>query len=339
MKLDARRLAGFLQNPGACRVVLLYGDDAGLIRGRGNELTRAVAGTLDDPFRVTSLERETHGQLAEEASAMALTGGRRVVRVRDVTDTLLKAVTGHLDGKSDALVVLEAPELATKSKLRTLLEASPVGVAIGCYPEEGRALAATIREALAELGVTITPDGLDLVQGLLGADRAQTRAEVEKLGLYCGPGGVADMDAVGACIGDGAALSMDEALFAATGGDALRAHRALRVAMAEGMTAVGVLRAAMQHLQRLHRARLAMQQGMSAGEAASAVRPPVFFKRAPAFTRALELWPVAALEDALGHLFAAEAACKRTGAPDRTISEGALLRIASRAAAQARRRA
>jgi len=339
MKLDARRLPGFLQNPGACRVVLLYGDDAGLIRTRGNELTRAVAGTLDDPFRVASLERETHGQLAEEASAMALTGGRRVVRVRDVTDSLLKSVTGHLEGKSDALVVLEAPELAARSKLRTLLEGSSAGAAIGCYPEEGRALATTIRETLAEFDVTIAPDALDLVQSLLGADRAQTRAEVEKLGLYCGPGGVADVDAVGACIGDGAALSMDEALFAATGGDAMRADRALRVAMAEGMAPVGVLRGAMLHLQRLHRARLAMQHGMSASDAASAVRPPVFFKRVPAFTRALELWPVGALEDALGHLFTAEAACKRTGAPDRAISEGALLRIASRAAAQARRRA
>ena len=338
MKLDARRVAGFLKDPGTCRVVLLYGDDSGLIRERGSELTRAVGGSLDDPFRVATLERDGHVRLAEEASALALTGGRRVVRVRDVTDAVLGAVTAHLAGASDALVVLEGPELPARSKLRTLLEASPQGAAIGCYPEDGRALAGTIRDALAELGVAITSEASDVLIGLLGADRAQTRGEVEKLALYCGRGGTVDVDAVAACVGDGSAMSMDEALFAATSGDVARADRALRVAMAEGMAPVGVLRSAMMHLQRLHRARLLMQsQGLSAADAAGAARPPVFFKRAPAFTRALGLWSVMALEDALAHLFNAEAACKRTGAPDVAICQGALLRVASRAAAQARR--
>ncbi len=55
MKLDARSVPGFLRDPGACRVVLLFGDDAGLIRERAEALVRVVAGTLDDPFRVAEL--------------------------------------------------------------------------------------------------------------------------------------------------------------------------------------------------------------------------------------------------------------------------------------------
>ena len=42
MKLAAAQVAGFLKNPGACRVVLLYGDDAGMIRDRAEMLVRAV---------------------------------------------------------------------------------------------------------------------------------------------------------------------------------------------------------------------------------------------------------------------------------------------------------
>jgi DNA polymerase-3 subunit delta len=70
----------------------------------------------------------------------------------------------------------------------------------------------------------------------------------------------------------------------------------------------------------------------------AALRPPVFFKRAPAFTRALGLWTRAMATEAETALFAAEKACKRTGAPDRAIAEAAILRLALRAAAQARRR-
>ena len=51
MKVDPRRIDAFLRDPGTCRVVLLHGDDAGLIRLRTEALVRAVAGALDDPFR------------------------------------------------------------------------------------------------------------------------------------------------------------------------------------------------------------------------------------------------------------------------------------------------
>lgn len=331
MKIDARRLAGFLADPGPCRAVLLYGDDAGLIRARGEALVRAVAGSLDDPFRVAVLDREGHGRIAEEASAQALTGGRRAVRVRDAVDGLQATVKAHLEGRSDALLVLEGPDLPARSKLRTLLEGSPAGAAIGCYPEEGRSLEATIRGVLTEHEVMARPEAMTLLVSLLGADQAQTRAETEKVALYAGRGGTLTVEDVEACVGDGAALSLDEALFAATSGDLAMTDRALTGAFNEGSASVSVVRSALMHVQRLHRARLAMEKGASAAEATAGVRPPVFFKRAPAFTRALENWPLNGLEEALEGLFRAELACKRTGAPDRAIAEGTVLRLALRA--------
>jgi len=60
--------------------VLFYGDDAGLIRARARAMTVAVAGALDDPFRVAELDREDIARLPDEAATLSLTGGRRVVR-------------------------------------------------------------------------------------------------------------------------------------------------------------------------------------------------------------------------------------------------------------------
>ena len=332
MKLDARRLPAFLKDPGSCRVVLLHGEDAGLIRDRADTLVRLVAGGLDDPFLVADLTRETADRLGEEAASMSLTGGRRVVRVRDVTDTATDRVKAVLAANTAALVILEAPGLASRSRLKTLLEAATDGAAIACYPEEGRDLEQTIRTTLAELNVTADNEALSWLSGQLGADRASTRREIEKLALYAGPGGRVDLDAAMACVGDLAGLSLDDALFAATEGDVATADRALEVAMAEGAAPVGVLRAAM-HLQRLHRVRLQMDEtGASAGDAARTARPPVFFKRSAAFSRALTLWPSAALTGALAFLSEAERACKRTGAPDDTLSRNAVLTLARRAA-------
>jgi DNA polymerase III subunit delta len=140
MKLPPARIQGFLRDPGTCRVVLLYGDDAGMMRERAEALVRAVAGSLDDPFLVTELAREDIRRLPDEAAGLSLMGGRRVVRVRDATDAAADPVATLLKGKAPALVVLEGGALQTRSKLRSLLDAAPDGVSIGCYPEEGRAL-------------------------------------------------------------------------------------------------------------------------------------------------------------------------------------------------------
>ena len=63
-----------------------------------------------------------------------------------------------------------------------------------------------------------------------------------------------------------------------------------------------MLRAALMHLQRMHRARLAMDQGAAAAEAIKTLRPPVFFRRTASFTRALSLWSSAGLGAAMAGL-------------------------------------
>jgi DNA polymerase-3 subunit delta len=332
LKLAPQRIAAFLRDPGNCRVVLLYGEDHGMVRDRASALTRAVAGTVDDPFLVSELGRDELRRLADEAASLPLTGGRRVVRVREVTDAATEPVTEVLRGRAPALVILEATALATRSRLRSLVEGAPDGAAIACYPEEGRALAETIRGVLGEANVSIDADALAWVSAQLGADRVSTRSEVEKLALYAGLGGRINLEAATACVGDLAGLSLDDALFAATEGDVARTDRALELAMAEGSTAVGVVRAGLLHLQRLHRARLAVDEGQTGADAVKSARPPVFFRRIGAFSRALELWGSASLISAMGGLAEAERACKRTGAPDEVLARNAILVLARRAA-------
>lgn len=340
MKLEPRRVQRFLDDPGPCRFALLYGDDAGLIRRRAEELAGSVLDGPDDPFRLVWLNRDEIARLPEEASALSLIGGRRVVRVRDVADAALTAVRAAAEAKGEALVILEAPDLASRSRLRTYVEGLPDGVAIGCYPEEGRALDDTIRAVLAADAIGVRPDALEWLRAHLGADHDATRSELGKLALYVGVAGEVDIEAAEACIGEAAALSLDDALFAATAGDVGGADRALMLAFAEGAAAVGVLRAALYHLQRLHRARLAMDRDrMAAADAAKLVRPPLFFRRVATFTMALAAWPSGSLLRALEAVAGAERECKRTGAPDVTLCRQVIGQLARQTAALRRRAA
>lgn len=337
MKIDARSLPRVTRDPGAWRVILLHGDDTGLIRERAQDAVRQIAGTTDDPFRVSVLDKETHDRLEEEATALSLMGGRRVVRVRDASDTLLKAVTTVLEQPTDTLVVLEAPGLPSRSKLRALLEKRQDCASVGCYPEEGRTLEATITQMLASHTVRIEPDALHWLTGRLGADRGAARSEVEKLALYAGDTDTLTLDDVHACIGDAGSVSIEDAAFAATEGRRTEADLAIERALAEGTSPITIARAFLSHLHRLRRVRAAMADGESRGDAIKGLKPPVFFKRTASFNRAIELWSLPALTEALKDTQALELACKQTGAPDQLLCKRYVATLTAKSARAARR--
>ena len=329
MKIDPRRADAFLRAPGDTRLALLYGEDEGLIRHRAAALTQAVVGSGDDPFRVAWLSRDDHARLEEEATALSLMGGSRVVRLRDATDTLAPRLAAVLP-KASALIIVEAGGLQARSKLRVLAEASPQAAAIACYPEDAAALGAVIRAALAQDRITADADALEWLSANLGADREATRTELEKLVLFCGPGGRLSIDDARQCVGEQSALSIEDAAIAASSGQAERADACLAMAFSEGAAPVQVLRVVLGHVLRLHRARAGMGPGTTPAQAVQAMRPPVFFKHTAIFATALGRWTEPGLAAALTALRAAELACKSTGAADIALARHAVMALATR---------
>ena len=335
MKLDARKVGGFLRRPGSCRAVLLYGEDEGLISENARELTRNVAGSLTDPFLVAELDRDGWSRLAEEMSALSLIGGRRVVRVREVTDAALEHVRAALRGRGDALLVLEAPGLG-KGKLRTLIEAEPEAASIACYKEEGRALQDLIRTMLAELGASADAEAVTWLTESVSGDRAVVRGEIEKLALLAGAGGRINLELARASAGDAAGASADAGLVSATRGDAAAADQAIEAAIGDALAPVALLRMTLGHLQRLHQARLRMQEGLSAADAIRSLRPPVFFKSVGGMTASLELWNAENLARAIDEVRSVEIACKQTGSRQELLVRRLVAGLARQAQARLR---
>ena len=337
MKIDARRIDAFLKNPHPARVVLFHGEDEGLVREHAACLVRNVAGGINDPFRVSEVERDGFATLPDEVAAMSMTGGRRVVRVRDVTDGATTAVQKVLAANGPGLLVIEGAALGGKSKLKTLLDRSDQAGTVACYPMDARAVAQLSRMILAQDQISIDQDTLSWLSGHLGEDRGVTRSELEKLSLHVGPGHAVQMIDARACIGDLSGLSLEDALYAATDGSVVATDRALELAMSEGASPVAVIRAAMLHLQRFLRARTLMDDGVSSDEAIRSLRPPVFFRREPIFSRSIRDWTLPPLAAALAKVWEAERACKQTGAQAETLCRNAIIGLAQRGAAIRRR--
>jgi len=343
VKLPAARIAAFLQRPDqAIRAALLYGPDIGLVRERADVLARTVCPDLRDPFRVADLSGAAlaadPARLADEAAQMSLTGGRRVIRVRDAGDRLAGLFRGFLDAApGDGFVVVEAGDLPGSSAMRRVFDTSPRAAAIGCYPDTARDRAAVIRDTLRAHRITASGEATQYLVEHLGSDRLLTRAELEKLALYAGQGSHVELDDVRLSIEDSAALATDDAVMAAAEGDAARVDRVLDRVFQEGESAVSVVRAMLRHLQRLHLLAARAAAGTTVAEVVRTARPAIFYRQEDNFKRQLVLWSEAGLRAQLGRIAQAELRMKLTGLPANTVCREALLAVAQAARSRAMR--
>lgn len=334
MKLTARNIDGFLRKPDPkVRAVLVYGPDDGLVRERARLLVAGAVEDPEDPFLVAELSSDDiatdPARLLDEAAAIPLTGGRRVVRVRDAADAIAGATASLLeDPPADSLVVLQAGNLGPRSALRKLFEPAENAAAMPCYADEGAQLDRLIDAALGERKVSVSPDARAWLAANLGSDRGVTRAELEKLALYAGDGGRVELADAEACVGDNALRSTDNITFAAGDGDRAGLDRALAASLEEGVAPVSILRAMGWHLMRLQWLQAGLAAGQDARRAAQGLQPPIFAMHIDRFARQAGRWSAAGLARALMLVLEAERLCKQTGTPAEALCGRALLQVA-----------
>lgn len=344
MKLPRGGSAEALLKPAnsSLRAALFFGQDAGLVRERAAALVTAVAGSKNDPFRVVELSvsalKDDSARLNDEAAALSLVGGRRAIWLRDGSDSGLTAILkGFLESlPGDAVIAIEAGDLAAKSSLRSLCESHAAAVAVPCYHDSGADLGQVINETLRKAGLTPDPDALAYLTQHLGGDRMMSRSELDKLTLYLhGQTRVTLADAQGS-VGDSAVQSLDDVIQAALDGRTEALDLAFRRAMMDGESPVGIMRMMIRQMQRLHLVAAQVAGGKSPDAAIAGLRPPAFKRDAERLSRQARLWPLPRATAALGRLMEAEAQCKSSALPDEVMCARALLEVSENARRQRR---
>ena len=338
MKVTARQADGFVKQPDPkIRAVLIYGPDSGLVRERADLLAGGIVDDLADPFRVAELDPSTVAKdaalLNDEAASIALTGGRRVIRIKQAGDRLAEVLKAFLaDPPGDGLVIIEAGELSASSKLRKAFEAAAQGAALPCYRDEGRDLERVVGAALSAEGLRAEPDAVGLLADLLGGDRLLTRSEIAKLAVYMGEADQVRVADVVAVVADSSFLTFETIARAVMAGDAAALGRGLDRAFAERESPVAVLGAVRRDLQRLALFVTLVREAGSPDAAMKAMRldPRRHFRIVEPLRAAAKRWSPADAATALEWLAEADLRCKSTGFPDVTICREVLYRIVTR---------
>jgi DNA polymerase-3 subunit delta len=327
-------------------VVLVFGPEQGLVAERAKALVDAANRGAADPFSLVRLEgaeiAADPGRLSDEARTIALFGGRRTVWVRDTGTRAIEPALQPLldDPPTDALVVVEAGDLKKGTGLRKRVEDHPSAVALACYADEAADIERLIEEIARREGLSVESEAKEALKDLLGADRRQTRAEIEKLALYAHGTGRITLADVEALIGDSAAETLDATIDAALTGAVADLDRTLSRLLRAGTSSPAVLSAALRQVHALARGRLLVEEGAAPAAAVERMSPPVFFRRKQVVADALGLWSLADLDIAAARIEEAIVGTRRTAALADAITGNLLLTLASAARARrARRRA
>jgi len=337
MKLSYRDIEPFVKNPSpdAC-VILVYGPDHGLMKERAKTIAQSAVQDINDPFNAVTLTpeilSEEPARLSDEANAMSMMGGKRLIRVEDAGDKLTSTIKDYLESPNEnALIVLEAGELSPRSSLRKACESAKNAAAVPCYVEDERDISRLIRDTAKSAGKQIDPDAVQWLSSNITGNRQKARSELEKLILYKGDETtpISLNDARAAC-GESGATALDDFVYSVAGHNPEAALRSLHTLNEEGVNFIVTLRSLQNHFRKLHLAKsMVTTQNMSPDQATKAMKPPIFFKQQGPFTAQLNRWTLPGLARVLDRLNDLESQCKQTGAPTETLCAQAILSISA----------
>ncbi len=257
----------FIQRlPKKVRFYLVHGPDEGLAHERVKAIVRNLIDGDPDPLRLVRLEGDAvardPGALADEAYAVSMFGGARVIWIDGQARDLLPALEPlFARPPTDCAIVVKAGQLRKGTGLRAAFETSAIRASIECYSDDANALEALIDAEARAAGVSIDAEARAALVALTGADRQTTRGEIAKLMLYARGTSRITAEDVEAIVSDAAPSNLDEVVDQALLGDPQAVETALTRFFNEGGDADHLMMRLIARLTLLHRLRLEMDQG------------------------------------------------------------------------------
>jgi DNA polymerase III subunit delta len=316
---------------------LVYGPDPGKVGEVARHIIQSVAGSLDDPFAVARLEEdmisEDPQRLADEVFSRPMLGTRKAIWISSAGQAFLRAYETMAEAPEDAnVLIVEAGNLAKSARLRSLFEKSKTAIAIPCYEDSLEDLDQLIDQVTAAADLATAPDARAALLEVLGDDRALSRAELDKLVLYChGRGGITLGDVEAVCSGR-TTVGADELTDAVFGGDLASTDSLSDRQIKSGVAGFRLLSLASQHVPVLEKLLFDVERGASPSHAVRTARPPIFFSRHDNLIHQLKLWDEASLSSARNSLAAAVEQTRTFPALESQIAQRSLLSIARSAA-------
>ena len=335
MKASKASIGRAVDQPSAdIRFYLFHGPDEAQSRALAARLLESLGAAK---FLISSgAIKSDPASLADEAGAMSLFGGKRVVWIEPATKDIEEGVGALLEGPpGESPVVAIAGSLTKTSALLKLAESSAQALAFAAYAPEGQDAVRMVIDVGRRFGLKISPPVAARLADSADNDQAIVAQELQKLALYIDASPHAPkelehgaIDDVGA---DSAEGDFQRLADLALAGDIGELTDELSRLPAGGSEAIPVVRSLQRRLLMLAPARARVERGERVDAVMTSLGRSLFWKDKGKVERMLAKWSaedLATVADRAGKL---ERSLMFTPAPDREALGEELLAIARKA--------
>lgn len=315
------------------RGILLYGPEFGLISNRAKIIAEKIAGDIKDPFRYIDIDfskiTESPYILSDELTSLSLTGGKRVIRIRNVKPSLPKDITEIIKRYSskENFLIMTSNELTKASSSRSFFEKEACLISMPCYPESKSSVSQIITSILNKEKIKYDYEIIDILPDLFAENRMLILSELEKLITYAQNKEKITKEDVFKIIENTKEISIDNILTATANKDFKTAENALIKALRENTEPITVIKSLIYYFNRLYTVKKYISSGKSEQQAISSLKPAVFFKNINNFKNHLKIWNKHSILKALAVLTSAEIKAKTTSAISILICKRVILNL------------
>ena len=276
------------------RFYLFHGPDEAGSRALGARLLAALG--ADKFVLAAAAVREDPASLPDEAGAMALFGGPRVIWIEPAGDEIADGVAALLDSPGvESAVVAIAGTLRKTGALLKLADGHPAALTCASYVPEGRdAVRMIISLARAE-GLTVEPPVAERIADETGGNQAIASAEIVKYALYLDAASDRPktlthdiVDLLGCGGSEGNLMRLGDLALDGDVAALLEEIERSGLAAKDGVT---VLRALQRRLLTVIPLRARIADGESAAGVMASAGRAIFWKEKELVERLLRLWP------------------------------------------------
>lgn len=299
MKLNPAQLGKHLQ--GTLSSVYVISGDEHLLCQEAADSIRAA--TRQQGFSERQVfNADTHfdwGNLLQAGASLSLFADKRLLELRIPNGKLSDKGAALLEylarPAEDTVLLISLPKLdgnAQKTKWGKALIEGPQTQFVQIWPVDANQLPQWIRQRLAQSGLSASPEAVDMIAVRVEGNLLAAAQEIEKLKLLA-EGTQIDVDTVHASVADSARFDVFGLIDAALNGEAAHALRMLEGLRGEGVEPPVILWALAREIRLLATIAQQFAQGMPLDKAFSSARPPVWDKRRPLVSKALQRLPAA----------------------------------------------
>lgn len=293
MKASRQSVSRAVDQPSAeIRFYLLHGPDEAQSRGLGERLLQALGASR---FIVTaSSVKADPAALADEAGAMSLFGGKRLIWIEPAGDDIAPGVEALLEAAAVESPVVAIPGALRKtSALLKLSEASPRALACASYLPDGAESVRMVIDVGRRYGLKIDPPVAARIAESSGNDQAIVGQELQKLALYVDASPQSPraldpeaLDAVGAELGEGELPRLAD--LALAGELSELADELAR--LPHSAEAIPIVRALQRRVLMLAAARARIERGERPDDVMTSLGKSLFWKDKPLVGKLLRMW-------------------------------------------------